>query len=216
MPISRKYFQPALQHRHDVGISEHDDNCADIDSRETKARGESVASGIDKTTSANFEVDLAKKENQAAHSLPPTVEPSAGASDAIGQTQPKTKAHRSVATGSDAPFDLIHTETGRGTAGMGITSGRRSNEKEGARDLDRSDAVDSGMERLHAESLAAGERAMRLRSADAEHLNRIHEVVGRLVELMETHSADHDDKLQTWERRLTQLETRMATNRMSQ
>jgi len=216
MPISRTYSQHELQHRHDVGISEHDDKRKEIDSRERIGRGNLVVSRADKTASVNFEENLAENEFQAVHSLPPAVAPSAGVRDAIGQTQPKTKAPRSVATGSDAPYALDDTETGRGTAETDIMPGRRGNEEERARKLDSSDAVESRMERLHAETWVAGERAIRIRSADAEHLNRIHEVVERLVELMETHSGDHDDKLQTLEHRLAQLEMRFATNRRSQ
>jgi hypothetical protein len=216
MPISRTFFQHELRHRHDVRVSDLDDKWNDSDSREKIARGNLVASGADRTAGANSEDDFAEKEFQAAHSLPPAVAPSAGNRDAIGQTQPKTKAHRSVAPGSDAPYALEGPGTVGETVGMAVVPKDGSGGKEKERNRDSLDAVESGMERYHAETLAAGERAMRLRSIHADHLDRIHEVVGRLVELMETHSADHGAKLQILEQRLAQLEMRMATNRMSQ
>jgi hypothetical protein len=67
---------------------------------------------------------------------------------------------------------------------------------------------------LHAHTGIVEHRLARQKSATTVHLGRIHDVMGRLMELTESHAFDAEGRLEAVEQRLAHLEMRYGTNRI--
>ena len=126
---------------------------------------------------------------EGSTSLPPADTTSAEKREAVGVAHPEREARRSVATGRDVP-----------------QFASRSQERE---------RMEFNWDEARAQSEVYERRARAQKEAATEHLARIHDIVGLLIEMSEAHSSDGERKLESLERKVAELETRFSVNRLS-
>jgi hypothetical protein len=160
------------------------------DSGTDDARGDSQGASISRLDlDGHGEERFPEARGESLLNLPPADGTSAGTPDDIGPTQPETEPRRSVATGRDAP--VAPAVSGDG-------------------EIDAADGGHWRDQRRVVERRIEGQK-----SATVEHLTRIHTIVERLLEVTEAHLAEGDQKLQSLEHRVAQVEMRYSLNRTS-
>ncbi|HEY3857711.1 MAG TPA: hypothetical protein VGO67_25285 [Verrucomicrobiae bacterium] len=155
---------------------------------------EPVESSKNKSASGSAIDESAQERLEGVHkkvliSLPSADTTSAEKREAVGAAHPQREARRSVASGRDVPQFIS-----------------RSQERE---------RMQFNWDEAHAQSAVYEGRARMQRDATTEHLARIHDVVGLLIEMSEAHSNDARTKLQSLESKVAELETRFSVNRLS-
>jgi hypothetical protein len=121
--------------------------------------------------------------------LPPADSTSAEKKEAFGAAYPQRETRRSVATGRDVPQFTPRPQ--------------------------ERDSMEFNWDEARAQTEVYERRARAQKGAATEHLARIHDIVGLLIEMSETHSNEGKRKLESLESKVAELETRFSINRSS-